>query len=184
MNDREIAICPWCQTEIVWDEELGPEEQCPHCQNELSDYRSIRLSDTDDDVDEYAVEDDDEAESPDELDETDETDAAHAGGRSGTGGLYTLSSYETATRHLLDRQDVFADCGVCGVEMLHLGKLPPSPLVNQPDTLSAWKRPILDGKLELDAFVCPACFRVEMKLTDSDRIQFVQQLTAQGQEQE
>lgn len=35
------AVCPWCQTEIVWDEELGPEEVCPYCENELGDYRTI-----------------------------------------------------------------------------------------------------------------------------------------------
>ncbi|WP_211746726.1 hypothetical protein [Paenibacillus sp. Marseille-Q4541] len=32
----ETTVCPWCQTEIVWDEELGPEEECPYCHNPLS----------------------------------------------------------------------------------------------------------------------------------------------------
>lgn len=32
----ETTVCPWCQTEIVWDEELGPEEECPYCSNPLS----------------------------------------------------------------------------------------------------------------------------------------------------
>lgn len=32
----ETTVCPWCQTEIVWDEELGPEEECPYCDNPLS----------------------------------------------------------------------------------------------------------------------------------------------------
>lgn len=42
-------ICPWCQMEIVWDAELGPEQECPHCFNELKDYRTltIGLEDTD-----------------------------------------------------------------------------------------------------------------------------------------
>ncbi|SFS43185.1 hypothetical protein [Paenibacillus sp. 453mf] len=31
----ETTVCPWCQTEIVWDEELGPEEECPYCNNPL-----------------------------------------------------------------------------------------------------------------------------------------------------
>lgn len=32
----ETTVCPWCQTEIVWDEEIGPEEECPHCNNPLT----------------------------------------------------------------------------------------------------------------------------------------------------
>jgi Zn finger protein HypA/HybF involved in hydrogenase expression len=52
-------VCPWCQSEIVWDEQIGPEENCPHCFNELGDYRSINLdkNDKDDMIDyEEAVE--------------------------------------------------------------------------------------------------------------------------------
>lgn len=39
----EPTICPWCDTEIVWDEEIGPEEECPHCNNELKGYRTLQL---------------------------------------------------------------------------------------------------------------------------------------------
>jgi hypothetical protein len=30
MNEKDEVICPWCHTEIVWDPEIGPEEECPH----------------------------------------------------------------------------------------------------------------------------------------------------------
>ncbi|RRJ64462.1 hypothetical protein EHV15_17185 [Paenibacillus oralis] len=40
----ETTICPWCQTEIVWDEELGPEDECPHCHNELKGYRTVSIT--------------------------------------------------------------------------------------------------------------------------------------------
>ncbi|MGZ7441734.1 hypothetical protein [Paenibacillus sp. TH7-28] len=40
----ETTICPWCQTEIVWDEELGPEEECPYCHNELKGYRTLSIA--------------------------------------------------------------------------------------------------------------------------------------------
>ncbi|CAH0117869.1 MULTISPECIES: hypothetical protein [unclassified Paenibacillus] len=49
------TICPWCQTEIVWDEELGPEEECPHCNNELTGYRTLQIQ-----IDENADENDSE----------------------------------------------------------------------------------------------------------------------------
>jgi|HigsolmetaAR203D_1030402.scaffolds.fasta_scaffold00157_43 hypothetical protein len=47
----ETQICPWCQMEIVWDEETGPEDECPYCLNELKDYRTVtfRLEDMDED---------------------------------------------------------------------------------------------------------------------------------------
>lgn len=51
MNEKQV--CPWCQMEIVWDPVIGPEEECPHCLNELKDYRTLTL-----DVDEAAPEDD------------------------------------------------------------------------------------------------------------------------------
>lgn len=43
MPELQHQICPWCQMEIHWDEEIGPEPYCPHCLNELSEYRTISL---------------------------------------------------------------------------------------------------------------------------------------------
>ncbi|EHS58292.1 hypothetical protein [Paenibacillus sp. Aloe-11] len=37
----EMTICPWCSMEIIWDEELGPEEECPYCHNDLKGYSDI-----------------------------------------------------------------------------------------------------------------------------------------------
>lgn len=36
-----MTICPWCNMEIIWDEELGPEEECPYCHNDLKGYSDI-----------------------------------------------------------------------------------------------------------------------------------------------
>jgi len=63
MSDHETQVCPWCQTEIVWDPEIGPEEVCPHCLNELGDYRSVSLK-----VEELDPDADDEADEEDEED--------------------------------------------------------------------------------------------------------------------
>jgi hypothetical protein len=49
MSEEQTQICPWCQTEIVWDPEFGVEEYCPHCTNELKGYRTMEL-DLDSDV--------------------------------------------------------------------------------------------------------------------------------------
>lgn len=48
----ETTVCPWCQTEIVWDEELGPEEECPYCHNELKGYRTLNIDIGDEEQDE------------------------------------------------------------------------------------------------------------------------------------
>lgn len=55
----EPTVCPWCQSEIVWDEELGPEEHCPHCANELKGYRTLNIDLNDDE--EYTEHSDEEA---------------------------------------------------------------------------------------------------------------------------
>ncbi|WP_424767253.1 hypothetical protein [Paenibacillus sp. sgz302251] len=50
-------VCPWCLTDIVWDEEIGPEKHCPHCGNELSAYRTIELGiDEEEDSESYEQE--------------------------------------------------------------------------------------------------------------------------------
>lgn len=41
--EQHSQICPWCQTEIVWDPEFGKEDYCPHCANELKDYRTMSI---------------------------------------------------------------------------------------------------------------------------------------------
>jgi hypothetical protein len=46
---NELKICPWCDTEFIWDPEIGPENQCPYCENELSDYRSVFVNLVDED---------------------------------------------------------------------------------------------------------------------------------------
>lgn len=44
MEGNERMICPWCSTEIVWDPECGAEDHCPHCEMELTDYRSLHVN--------------------------------------------------------------------------------------------------------------------------------------------
>ncbi|MDF2670804.1 MAG: hypothetical protein K0R67_3110 [Paenibacillus sp.] len=165
MNEQEALICPWCHTEIVWDEDLGPEEQCPHCLNDLGDYRSVPLT----------GEDEEEIEA--EAEEHVGPSVSDASGDE----LYTMSAYEAASRLLLDRQEVLADCIACGQEMIHIGQIATGTIVQQPVSLQEWNHPLLDGKLPLDAFICPTCFRVDTKLTDPARVQFVKQLTQRAE---
>jgi predicted RNA-binding Zn-ribbon protein involved in translation (DUF1610 family) len=172
MSDQQTTICPWCQTEIAWDEDLGPEEQCPHCLNELSDYRSVSLFEDDGDQSGVA-----------EHVQAHEHTGPSLSDASSDDDLYAMSAYEVVSRQLLDRQEVLADCVTCGQEMIHIGQLAPSDIVKQPISTAEWKRPLLGGKIHLDAFLCPTCFRVETKLTDPARVEFVKQLSQHSEEE-
>lgn len=50
-----VQMCQWCDNEIVWDPEIGPEDFCPHCFNELGkNYRTVNVGPDDmDDEDEF-----------------------------------------------------------------------------------------------------------------------------------
>ena len=37
------TVCPWCESDIIWDPEIGPEKFCPHCDNEISGYRTLEI---------------------------------------------------------------------------------------------------------------------------------------------
>lgn len=106
MNEEELkTVCPWCQTEIVWDPEIGPEEECPHCYNELSDYRSIRLGADEEDGDEPAEEVELAAGPDDFLDW--EEDAGYT------------NEYAEAVQNVLDTQEEAPECSACRELMLH-----------------------------------------------------------------
>lgn len=70
----ETTVCPWCHTEIVWDEEFGPEETCPHCNNELSGYRTVTLGSDDLEEDEPETEDEPKSEEISDEDLWDDSD--------------------------------------------------------------------------------------------------------------
>lgn len=88
-----MTICPWCNMEIIWDEELGPEEECPYCHNDLKGYSDI----TDDDEDEsvsppvhiHAGEHEHEETKHDHA--TSVTPAPHSHGKEDLKGYRTLS---------------------------------------------------------------------------------------------
>jgi hypothetical protein len=40
---KNVQICPWCQTEIVWEEDEEEPAECPNCFNELGDYRTLMV---------------------------------------------------------------------------------------------------------------------------------------------
>lgn len=174
----ETTICPWCHTEIVWDEEIGPEEYCPHCNNELSAYRTVSISrdDLDDDLEE---EEDDEHEH--------DHDHNSLWGEDEQEGVvpvynqleafrdqYDLERYDTTASAILDEQAEVPECPQCHEYMLLAGTVEPQGF--QPSAPNVLGAPVLDAPFKLNMYVCPSCFQVQHTLSEKDREQWVRNI--------
>ncbi|NHN29283.1 hypothetical protein [Paenibacillus agricola] len=182
MQQSHDLVCPWCHTEIVWDPEFGPEEACPHCFNELSDYRSLKLgvdsSDEDDDEEERkdvnkADHNDkekllsiDEELEDDELDDYDEED------RDG------LDEYEEGVQRVLATQEDPPECTNCHSFMMFTGTQTAAPGY-VPVLPVMLDQPLLKVAYTTKVYVCPSCFKMDYILADEDRLAMVELLKNQ-----
>ncbi|MCM3703663.1 hypothetical protein [Paenibacillus macerans] len=183
----ETTICPWCQTEIVWDEELGPEEECPYCHNELKGYRtlSIALGSEEEFEDEY--EDHPFGDSKhghhhghdheDEDDYWDDEQGGHLGAvrrlEAFTSSGGDLLAYETGVEKLLDHQDEVPECPHCREYMIYAGQQELAPGSLDAPIPAGLKRPLLQAPVKLNVYICSACFHVSRFLSEDDRISFI-----------
>jgi hypothetical protein len=141
-------VCTWCQSEIAWDEELGPETTCPHCYNELSEYRTL------------AVPLKREAAAIPFDEETNDH----------------WSRYSRAAEAYLDAQEEALECPLCQEYMVLAGEqhvpeshfVPKAPLPQYPA--------FLRGPYRMDVFVCSHCFTVHQRLSEKDRTALVKRL--------
>ncbi|MEK8127030.1 hypothetical protein WMW72_03805 [Paenibacillus filicis] len=168
MAHPEDQICPWCQSEIVWDPEIGPESACPHCFNDLGEYRSIQLTvPRSGQLDRSEDEDEDEDEDFDAYEEFDENE------------LEGMDEYEEGAQRLLDHQEEAPECPSCQSFMLLAG------VHRQADTFEpfvhrAARQPLLPAGFASQVFVCPSCFKVEHILAEKDRLAMTQLLKQVG----
>ncbi|WP_055109021.1 hypothetical protein [Paenibacillus ihumii] len=164
----ETTICPWCQTEIVWDEELGAEEECPYCHNELKGYRTLNIQLGD----EEEFEEEADGDGPD-ADYWEESDNAHIDAirrvESFVAGGGDLLAYESGVEKVLDGQDEVPECPHCREYMLHAGQQTISDSSFEPIVPKGMTAPLLSGTAKLNVFVCSACFSVSRFLAEEDR---------------
>lgn len=171
----EPVICPWCHMEITWDPEFGPEEECPHCYNELKAYRSLPLGQTiehesDPDLDEEDVESDDElaetaglkAEEHFEEDDTDEYEDELA-------EIKAKDVYHEGVMQCLDTQLEVPECFRCQELMLLAGVQTIESNRFIPEVPAALGQPFLPSRFKLQLYVCPSCFSTESTLAEEDR---------------
>ncbi|MCK6074476.1 hypothetical protein [Paenibacillus silvae] len=186
----ETTVCPWCHTEIVWDEELGPEEECPYCHNELKGYRTLNISIGDeesDDADEVFYDTDNVTEQEQISDLTslwgDEVELKLPELR--TLNKYAdegndLIQYEQGVEKQLDQQEEVPECPNCREFMILAGSQATSPDTFTPMANTAsGKGSVLSPPFTVLTYVCSGCFQVQYSLSEDDRLRLIQNLSAQ-----
>jgi len=155
-NFSQETICPWCQTEIVWDPEIGPEQICPHCFNELGEYRSVTFTP------EMLENDGDFDEIPGDQDGLEWENQE------------VRDVYQERINACIDFQEEAPECSTCREFMLLVGEKVMedggfSPKVHKPIGRAALTVPFT-----LNVYVCPSCFKVETVLSGADRLSMVE----------
>lgn len=175
----ETTVCPWCHTEIVWDEEFGPEENCPHCNNELNGYRTVTvgIDGIEDEEEEVVEEPKQEVINDDDLwgDVDKDSVVPIYNTLNQFGDDYDLNKYEERVSGILAIQEEAPECIQCHELTILAGK----QLVNnfEPSAPATLGGPVLTSPFSLNVYVCPSCFHVQHSLAQEDRIQLVRNLS-------
>lgn len=174
----ETTVCPWCHTEIVWDEEFGPEENCPHCNNELSGYRTVTVG-----ID--GIEEEEVVEEPEQEVVNDDDDLWGDADKDSVvpiynalnqfGEDYDLKKYEESVSAILALQEEAPECTQCHELTILAGNQPITSF--EPSAPATLGRPVLTAPFSLHVYVCPSCFHVQHSLAQEDRIQLVKNLS-------
>ncbi|MCM3783315.1 hypothetical protein M3231_10045 [Neobacillus mesonae] len=204
----ETTVCPWCQTEIVWDEELGPEEECPYCHNPL--VREERETVNNDTVKEEIRQDDTESKDAkmdgyrtlnvtlhdeEELQDVEEDQAID------TEEDYS-NLWEDETDTILPSVRVLDEYEDSGLNMAKYSETVQSILDHQEEVpecpncrefmLHAGVQAVtreqfqpaksnihsLEAPFGINLFVCPACFTTTHSLASDDRLRMVKRLSS------
>ncbi|GMK48764.1 hypothetical protein [Paenibacillus glycanilyticus] len=164
---EEQTICPWCDTEIVWDEEIGPEKHCPHCENELSGYRTMQIG-----IDRDEDEQDDNWDEEQEEQKQDDSynDESNEGFRQMN--VSWLAAEETI-RQITDSQEEAPECPSCREYMLEAGK---QTVSLQPTVHAVTGKPVIQSPFETVTYICPSCFQTSTVLSEKARNQMLELL--------
>jgi hypothetical protein len=169
MSELEQQICPWCQMEIIWDPEFGPEEECPHCLNELKGYRSLPLNtaiEHESDLDEDEDTDSDEILANDtELEESIDEDDYEANLEENK----AKDIYHEGVMKCLDTQLEVPECFRCQELMLLSGVQTIDSSRFVPEIPVSLGQSFLPLGFKLQLYVCPSCFSTESMLANEDR---------------
>ncbi|WP_322903267.1 hypothetical protein [Paenibacillus campi] len=196
----DTTVCPWCHSEIVWDPELGPEEFCPHCGNELSGYRTLSIELDDEDEQEHApVVAREQALEAAEMAQMADRQQGGLASRAATlldeaelfqqpnlSSLKTVESYgddsfnmveyEQQVEQLLDGQEEIPQCPHCQEYMLLSGTQQMGTSGFTPVQMTA-NAAFLPVPYTVNVYVCPSCFHVHQSLDEAARLHLIDALS-------
>ncbi|GAB6988361.1 hypothetical protein [Paenibacillus pini] len=177
----ETTLCPWCQTEIVWDEEIGPEEECPYCHNELNEYRTISIplqpdAGQSNSPAEVVAEEEQDAEEDDWQDDDVQTVPAFPS-LNQYENSHDLLHYEASVEKVMEEQLEVPECPHCRHYMFLAGTQQVNEQMFIPKEYAAIQAPMLETPFELNMYICSGCFQVQYNLADADRLRIIENLS-------
>lgn len=188
---EQNQICPWCLTEIVWDEEIGPESHCPHCENELGGYRTMRVGlGAEDEADAAGGNDADDWLDEEELDEQelDEQEEDAGGGwmdadsEGFRGASRSSLAAEGAIQRIIDEQGEVPECPVCREYMLEAGEQSVGGEQFRPAVPPSLGIPVVPNPFRLIWYICPSCYHTSSQLSHKDREEMLRRLAGKNGE--
>jgi len=177
----ESILCPWCEAEIIWDEELGSEKTCPHCLNELGDYRSIEFNfERDEQNDAALAAGVNSGKTAGENHRQEEKNQADESEIKGFVDVLQedpeLLAYEEAVENFLVKQDETPECGQCREYMVFAGEHTVPVGHFTPFTPQGSRRGFLEAPFTLNMYLCPACFHTTFALNEQSRMQVMESI--------
>lgn len=175
---EEQTICQWCLTEIIWDEEIGPETHCPHCDNELGGYRTMQIGiETDEDqLDSHEEESDEWLDDEEGLDESHRDRMMDDSEGFRSSNLQRMAAESTVQR-IIDEQEEAPECPVCREYMLEAGTQSIGAEQFKPAVPAAIGHPLVTTPFQIQWYICPACSHVSSMLSKSSQEEMIARLT-------
>lgn len=180
-EEKNSQVCQWCLTEIIWDEELGPETHCPHCDNELSAYRSVKVG-LDRDNEGAAPLDNDEADEDDWMDEEEEEDDSEKYNEEEgfRGKNRSMLAAESVIQRIIDQQLEVPECPACREYMMEAGVQTIGGAEFKATEAQAIGIAVIPNPFRMVWYVCPACYHTASFLSQSDREEMLNRLAARS----
>lgn len=150
----EWNVCPWCESELHWDPAVGPEKECPYCNNELSGFRTLNANEF---LDERADED---------MFASGEHGERHASYSARSGGILAA---QAVVEQLLDTQSDLPECSMCREYLVEVGEQIIDATQFKPRQSKLLKASLLTTPFTLIRYVCPSCYHTETKLSAADQ---------------
>jgi len=173
---HEHDICPWCLTEIVWDEEIGPEEHCPHCENELSGYRTVQIGGSNEEHNHIKDQQEEEWLENDGSEEHEDALWMEQGEGYRHADKAWLAAQSTL-QGIINEQDEAPECPSCREFMLETGSQHIDKEQFKPAIIASTGQPVLEAPFNVIWYVCPACFHTSSKLSAESREAMLKRLT-------